>query len=68
MSDEEFGVVDPDLGESKCLVRNDLLKQLLVNHFGSFHVLGGLLLKDGVVEPEVDVSAPILLLLNQWLT
>ena len=48
-------------------MRNYLLKDLLVDLLGSFGVLRDLLLKNGIINPEVDVSAPVLFLHNQRL-
>ena len=54
---------DPDLGEGEALVRHQIQTRL-VHLARAIRVARLQLLKDGVVDPQVDVATPVPLLLN----
>merc|ERR1719336_1845302 len=64
LSDFKLSVEQPELGKGEPLVRNQF-KSGSVHLSGPLHIPGLQLLIDGIVDPEIDVSPPVVLLLRR---
>merc|ERR1719336_1204030 len=64
LSDFKLSVEQPELGKGEPLVRNQF-KSGSVYLSGPLHIPGLQLLIDGIVDPEIDVSPPVVLLLRR---